>query len=401
MTYYLIFTLVAVIVQGFFSLFEMACVSLNKVRLQYYVSLGTRRALWLNYLLQRPSRLFGTTLIGINTALVVGSECARRFYESIHLNPDWAPLTQVLIVVVFAELAPMFAAWRHSEQVAMFCVPLVVVIARILTPVIWAFDTLSRGIHHLIGKAREVPLFLSREEVRMAFEDKGEGEDELNAIVGPIFELKNGTAGQLMRPLERVQMVSSQTTLAELRHLLSVHYAPFMPVYHKYSHNIVAMAYLRDLLRLDDKKKVLEAARSPWFVTRDTSILQILEQFRRNNQSVAVILDPSGEACGILTLDQILDQIFGEEERRALPAGEAMYVERTLLGEMSIAEFNRQFQADLPDVEGDTLSDLILSELDHLPVKGEVIRIGLFAFTVEEPTLRGIKTISVQTISHS
>ncbi len=116
---------------------------------------------------------------------------------------------------------------------------------------------------------------------------------------------------------------------------------------------------------------------------------------------MAVILDPSGEACGILTLDQILDQIFGEEERRALPAGEAMYVERTLLGEMSIAEFNRQFQADLPDVEGDTLSDLILSELDHLPVKGEVIRIGLFAFTVEEPTLRGIKTISVQTISHS
>ncbi|MES2274306.1 MAG: DUF21 domain-containing protein, partial [Chlamydiota bacterium] len=69
---------------------------------------------------KRPSRLFGTTLIGINTALVFGSECARHIYESVHLDPDWAPLTQVLLVVIFGELAPMFAARRHPEQLAMF-----------------------------------------------------------------------------------------------------------------------------------------------------------------------------------------------------------------------------------------------------------------------------------------
>jgi len=400
MNAYLFYTLLAVAVQGFFAFFEMACVSFNRVRLQYYVSLGTRRALWLNYLLKRPSRLFGTTLIGVNSALFIGSECARRYYESIHLDPDWAPVTQVLIVVIFGELAPLFAARRHPEQAAMFLVPVMVLIARVLSPIIWFFDAISRGVHGMMGKNKEGPLFLSREEVRMAFQENEEGEDEFNEIVNHIFQLKNLTAGQLMTPIEKVQMVPSQSTLADVRHHLSVHYAPIVPVYHRHPHNIIAIAYLRDLLRLDEKKQIMEQTRSPWFVTRDTSVLQILEQFRRNNQSAAVILDPSGQACGLLTLDQILSEIFGEEE--ALIASEPeppLYVERTLSGEMSVAEFNRQFETKLPQEDGNTLSDLILSELGHLPVKGETLRIGDFEVTVDEPTLRGVKVLSVRSIS--
>lgn len=395
---YLFFALLSVAVQALFAFFEMACVSFNKVRLQYYVSIGTRRALWLNYLLKSPSRLFGTTLIGITAALVIGSECTRRFYESIHLDPDWAPVTLVPIVVIFGELAPMFAARRHPEQSAMFCVPLMILLARILSPITWTFDAISRLIHRLMGKQTEAPLFLTREEVRMAFEEKEAGSDEFDASVSQIFQLKNLTAGQLMIPLSKVQMAPSSATLAEVRHILSVHYAPMIPIYHRYPHNIVAIATLRDLLRLEPHKKVIDSARSPWFVTRDTSILQLLQQFRRNNQSVAVILDPSGQAAGILTLDQILAEIFGEESQSAINEETSHYIERTLSGEMSVSEFNKQFEAGLPEGEGDTLNDLILSELDHLPVKGESVRIGELEFTIDEPTLRGIKTLSVRSI---
>ncbi len=399
MSGYLFFTLLAVAIQGFFAFFEMACVSFNKVRLQYFVSLGNKRALWLNYLLKQPSRLFGTTLIGVNAALFIGSECARRFYESIHLNPDFAPLTQILIVVVFGELAPLFAARRHPEQAAMFCVPLMILIARILTPITWGFDAISRLVHKAMGKAKETPLFLSREEVRMAFQESEEGEDEFNQIVNRIFQLKNLTAGQLMQPIAKVQMAPSNATMAEVRHLLSVQFSPIIPIYHRYPHNIVAIAYLRDLLRADEKKQIMEQSRSPWFVIRDTSVLQILEQFRRNNQSAAVILDASGKAAGLLTLDQILAEIFGEEEEGTpQPAGSHLYVERTLSGDMSVAEFNRQFEAKLPQDNGETLSDLVLSEIGHPPVKGETLRIGDFEFTIDEPTLRGVKTLSAKSI---
>ncbi len=391
-------TLLAIAIQGLFALFEMACVSFNKVRLQYYVSLGQKRALWLNYLLQRPSRLFGTTLIGINVALQVGSECSRRFYESVHIDPDWTPFSQLIIVVIFAELAPLFAARRHPEQAAMALVPVMMVLARLLAPVTWSFDALSRFIHRLMGKSKDAPLFLSREEVKMTFEEKEEGEDEFNRTAGQIFQLKSKEARELMTPLARVQMAPSIASLTDVRHLLSIHYAPFVPIYHRYPHNVVAIAHLRDLLRLKENQPVLESSRSPWFVTQGTSILEILNQFRSNNQSVAVILDPSGQASGILTLDDIVAQIFGIEEHGAAPAvASSLHIERTLSGEMDAAAFNREFQADLSYSPGDSLSDLILRELDHLPAKEETVRIGSYLFTVLEPSLRGVKTLSVRT----
>lgn len=396
---YLFFTFLSVAIQALFAFFEMACVSFNKVRLQYYVSIGTRRALWLNYLLKSPSRLFGTTLIGITASLVVGSECARRFYESIHLDPDWAPLTQVPLVVIFGELAPMFAARRHPEQSAMFCVPLMILLARLLSPITWAFDAIAKLIHRCMGKASEASLFLTREEVRMAFEEKGEKKaDEFNAAASRIFQLKNLTAGQLMTPLSKVQIAPSQATIADVRHILSVHYAPMIPIYHRYPHNIIAIATLRDLLGLEEKKRVIDAAHSPWFVTRDTSVLQLLHQFRRNNQSIAVILEPSGQAAGILTLDEILDEIFGEELHLKATEEPVRYIERTLSGEMSVSEFNLQFDAALPEKEGNTLSELIVSQIDHLPVKGESVRINDLEFIIEEPSLRGIKTLSVRSV---
>lgn len=136
--FFLLLILICLVVQGFFAMLEMACVSFNKVRLQYYVSKENKRALWLSYLLHHPALLFGTTLICVNTALVVGSECARRFYDSLGLSPDWAPLSQIFIVLIFAEIAPMFAGRRYAEHVAMLGIPILFFFSIILRPLIWA-----------------------------------------------------------------------------------------------------------------------------------------------------------------------------------------------------------------------------------------------------------------------
>lgn len=390
---FLIFSLIAVIIQGFFAFFEMAAVSFNKVRLQYYVSIGSKRALWLEYLLQKPSRLFVTTLIGITASLFIGSECSRRFYESIGLNPDWSAITQFPIVVIFGELAPMFAGRRHPEQAAMFCVPFIIVFAKILTPITWSFDALAQLIQR--SKKKEISLFLSREEIKLAFEER---KDEFNEAVGQIFNLKNLIAGELMTPLDQMKVASSNLTIAELKKM--PYFDAEIPIFHRFTRNIVGIVYLRDLLAMADNKTVMDAAKSPWFVTRDTAILHLLQQFRRNNQRIAVILDPSGQACGLLTLDQILAAIFGEEERGEERAGKlGYYVERTLSAEMSVREFNQKFHASLPQHHGDTLSDLLLAHLDHLPVKDEVVRVGEFEFMIDEPSLMGIKIVSVKSVS--
>jgi putative hemolysin len=398
MSRYIFYTLLALFFQGLFAFFEMACVSFSKVRLQYYVSQNSKRALWLNYLLQRPSRLFGTTIFGITTSLIIGSECSRRVYESLGLNPDLAFITQVPLVVIFAELAPLFAARKHPEQSAMALVPFMIFLSRILTPITWTFDLLSHGVHRLMGKEVEAPLFLSQEEVRAAFEEQDGNKDEFHTTTAEIFKLKNLNAAQLMIPIAQAKLIPSHSTLADVKHSLSVHYIPIFPIYHRYSHNIVAVAQLRDLLRLNETQKVLDVAKSPWFITKDTSILQLLQQFRRNNQNLAVILDASGLAVGFLTLDQILDKIFGEEQTGKEAPQVCNYIDRTLPGDMTVADFNRQFSANLPDRGETTLSDFILDVLGHLPVKDESIKVDHLEFTVDEPTLQGIKTVLVRSL---
>ncbi len=400
MIQWLAFTLLAVLIQGFFALFEMSAVSFNRIRLQYYVSRKKRRAAWLSYLIRRPSRLFGTTLIGINTALQFGSECARRFYESAHLDADFAPLTQVVIVLIFGELAPMFAARRHSEQIAMSLVPIVMAVSKVLTPITWAFEMISNFIHSLLAKPNEAPLFLSREEVKGAFEERQSGDEEFNALVNSIFHMRNLTAGQLMLPVAQAQIFSSEATVQEVRQMLMRRYTPVLPMYKKNKEEIIAVAHARSLLRLQDKDKIWPCARSPWFVTQNTPILQLLDQFRQNNQNVAVILNQSGKTIGILTLDQIVDSMFGKQELTSQDRVDtAPVIERTLSGSMTVAEFNRQFEADLEGDPSISLSVLIESELDHAPVRGESIRLGGYEFTVVELTPRHIRILTARTVA--
>lgn len=397
---FLIFTILSIAVQGIFALFEMASLSLSRIRLQYFATLGKRNAIWLSSLLASPSRFFGTTLIGINAALLIGSECARKFYEAIHLDPDFAPLTQVFLVVVFGELSPMFTARRYPTQIALRLAPLMIVFSKILMPLIWTFDFLSKGIHKFMGKSKEIPLFFSREEVAIAFREREEGEDELSALTEQIFQLKNCTAGQIMTPLNQVLMVPHESTVIDVRYLLGTHYEPVILLYKQERQNVVSVVSVRDLMKSKGEQKVIEKARSPWFVTKETSVLAILDQFRKNNQSVAVILDLTGQACGILTLDQIVSQIFGREEMLASSIEEepTLHVERTLSGEMLVEEFNREFQADVNCIPGETLSDLLNKAFNYSPSLGASIRIGAFVFTVMELSLREIKKLSVRSV---
>lgn len=397
----LILVVVCLVVQGFFAMIEMACVSFNKVRLQYYVSKGMKRAIWLNDLLHHPGRLFGTALICINAALQIGSEASRRLYDTLHLDPDLAPLTQVVIVLIFAEIAPLFAGRRYAEHAAMIGVPVLYAVSYILRPLIWVFDLFCRMVHWVIGSSEKAGLYLSREEFQKILEEKDE--EEFNTISAQIFALRNMTAKELMQPLEKVRMMPSISTVSEIRKLLHSNYSPFVPLFNKNPENVVAIAYPRDLLRLAENKKVRDHAKAPWFITEQDSILIILRQFRRNNESVAVVLDEKGLARGILTLDEIIDEIFGLTDswmsfEEMVPRSHHVVVDRTFPGDQKIAEFNKTYKVHLDSQGKETLEELMVHLLGHVPVVGESIRIDQFELTVEESTLLSPKTIAIRTI---
>ncbi len=406
--FYLLLILVCLMVQGFFAMMEMACVSFNKVRLQYYVSQGSRRAKWLTYLLKRPALLFGTTLIGVNFALQLGSESARRFYESIGLNHDLAPITQWILVLIFAEIAPLFAGRRYAEHVVMLGIPFIYVASIILRPVIWLLDLICSAVNLLLRSPKSAGHYLTREELQKMLEEQEARpitveQTELSSVAARIFSLKNKIAKEMMQPIKSAPMIPSSYSVGEMRTFLNVHYYPFLPIYHRTPENIVAIAYPRDLLRFPDNARVREHARPPWFITESNSVLQILKQFRRNNRSVAVVLNEAGLAVGILTMDEILDEIFGEAKEwssieEIAPRTHHVVLDRTFPGDTLIKDFNAQFSVHLPEDGVETLEELVTKHLGHPPTKGESVRIDQFELTVEEASLLGAKMISIQTV---
>jgi CBS domain containing-hemolysin-like protein len=174
-------------------------------------------------------------------------------------------------------------------------------------------------------------------------------------------------------------------------------------LFHKVEANIVSIAYPRDLLRLTEDKKVRDHARSPWFITDSTSILQILRQFRKNNQSLAVILNEDGVAIGVLTLDEIIDELFEIEDKNAslgeiFPKVHQIVLDRDFPGDMPLEEFKSQYHIEFHYKHAKTLSQAMELALGHIPRLGDTIRIDQFELTVEETSLLGPKTISVKTL---
>lgn len=397
---WLLITFFCILVQGFYSMLEMASVSFNRVRLEYYASKGMKRAVWLKHILEKPSRLFGTIMLGVNIALQIGSQSSREVYRALGLNPDFAPITQVFLVVILAELAPLFAARRFSEHVVMLGIPVVYATSRLFAPLIWAIGLITKGVHRLFGKKEEkFDVFLSREELEKVLESHDE-ESEFNIVVSNIFALRNKTAAGAMIPLQEIEMIRAGTTISELRKKISDSEQRFIPLFHKSRANIVAIAIPRDFVRLPDNKTVRDNARPPWFITSSTKLMPILGQFRRNQQTVAVVLDPNGSAIGMLTLDAILEEIFGERiaveemlEKAALPM-----IERTFPGNTPIADFNKEYGTHLPSHGVETLAQLMISLSAHTPTEGDTIVVDTFELIAEETTLLGIKSVTIKTL---
>lgn len=405
---WLILNLLSIVILAFYSMTEMACVSFNRVRLHYYVSKGNKRAIWLNNLLHHPWKLFGTTLIGVNFAMFFGSEFAREFHSAIGISPDFAPLSQVILVIIFGELAPMFAARGYPEQVAILGVPIIYASAKVMAPILWAIRGLSTFFNWIVGGKEEAAhIFITQEELQKILEEEEDQpfpshSEEFNAVTANIFNLKTKTGQLVMTPLSEVDLLPSNATVEQARLLLKNSNEDYFLVYHSDTYNVVGIAFPSDLIRAPEGRRARDYSRTPWFVTQTTKLMQIVKQFKRNNETVAVILDKEGHAVGVLDLDTVVEEIFGKLSDKKTKEREGrkkkkLIVDRTFPAQFKVSEFNTQFGVKLDPREDLTLEELMEEVLQHNPEEGESIYLEPFEMTVKETTLRGVKSISITT----
>jgi putative hemolysin len=400
--FFLFLTIVSLGFQAYFAMMEMAIVSYNKVRLQYHISEGNRKALWLSNLLNKPTYLFGTTLIGVNFFLQLGSECARTVYSRLGLDPDYAVFSQIFLVVLFGELVPLFAARSFPEHVVRLGITPVYILSKVFIPFIWLLDGTCRIIDWIFRCPPPAFNYLTREELQKAIEGKDikgstTDQEQLDSLVQAIFVIKTKTPPELMQTLDKVPIASSEASLEEIEKILSQKYVPYLPLYYKKPQHITSILYTRDLLKLKPGQSIGEVARSPWFITEKNSLFQILKQFRWNNQHIAIVLDSSGNASGVLTLDSLIEELF-EIEATPMPQRGPIITSRTFPANTLISKVNHLLGTSLPGAKTDTLEDLMTQTLGHTPSKLETARTHNLEFTLASTSLLSEKIIKIRSV---
>lgn len=401
--FWLSLNVLSIAVLAFYSMEEMAAVSFNRLRLQFYISQGNRRASWLGSLLQNPSELFTTTLIGVNVATFFGSECARKFHEAIGLSPDIAPLSQIILVIIFGELAPMFAARRYAEHVALMGVPVIYFSAKLLSPVIWLLGFITRFTSKLLGSHPSHPqLFLTQDELKKMFEDQDDDytptqKDSRDIpITSNIFNLREKRAKDAMTPLNSKTVISSTETVQQVREQELFDHK-YLVVYQGSLNKIIGIVYIKDLIRAPAHKKLKSFCSPPWFVSSTTPLIQIIKHFRRHSENIAIVLDDSGFAIGYLTFEDILEEIFGKTGLGGI-SKTALVIDRVVDGDISLGALQRELGVNLEGEPSETLSDWMTRKMEHAPAAGETLVISPYELTIEETSLLGITKVNIETL---
>ncbi len=393
-TYWLIITLFWTGVLAFYSMQEMACISCNKLRLDFAASQKERSAIWLQKLLDTPQLLFTTTLIAVNVAMMISSESSRRLFEAWGLDPNLAPLAEIPLLVIFGELIPMFAARLYPDHASRLGIPILYATACILSPI-------TSAISYFFHKKEKKPHrpFLSRDELQKLLEEHqagylGEEQTPEKDIIANIFSLKKMQAFQLMQKLNQVISLSSHTTVGELREVMKKTNQTFFPVYHRSKTKIVGMLYLQSVLNASSNKRIDEYTETAIFIPQDLYSLDIINKLQEEDSSGAVVINAKGEAKGIVFLEDLIDELFGTEAKRE--SHEIRYLEKTIPADTNIAEFNELYDTDIEASDCTTFGELIEKTLGRHPHVNDTITIDPFELTVKETSLFKAKTVQIR-----
>lgn len=379
---------------------EMACISFNRLRLEFAVREGRRREKWIKSMIDNPTALFGTTLIGVNVALVISSESMRQLFCALDLNPNLSPLIQAPYVLIIGELIPMFAARLFPEHMARLGIPLLWISSKLLSPIAIVFDfffTLLRRIFFSKSLLTSPP-HLQRDELKdlINVQTRGyveEGTGPLESVVNWMFTLREKAISQMMVSMTQIPSLSSSSLCGPSRDVVRKSGADFALIKNRQG-KIIGYIRAFDLVAAPDSASVGSVSRTATFVGETTTTIDVLFRLKKERSSLAFVVGTDGDITGCVTLDDILEELTrGTHRKKAL-----LHVERKISADLPVHEFIRRYHLILPSTKAKTFGTLVEEVLGHKPSANESVRFGPLEITVKEVGILGAKTILVKTI---
>jgi len=390
----------------FFSAAEMAFIAANRPRLRHLAEQGSATAAAYLEAFRHPERVLSTAMMGVTVAHIVAASAAT--WSLLPTLGGLAPVVVTLVLtpvmLVFGEIIPkaVARAWATS------------LILRLYRPLIWtsvvlmpfvAFANLVVGLTLRLYGVRQADTraFVSREELKALLQmEPGEAEvtTQEAELIDNIFDLGDTTVREVMVPLVEVAMLPDSASPQEAIALIQERGFSRLPIYRQRETNIVGIVAAMDLLSRGAEAATLdELKRPPYYVPETKRIDDLLREMQRSRAHMAVVVDEYGGSTGVVTLEDILEQIVGEihdEHERApasaerLPDGSYRVAART-----NIDELNEAFDWTLPKQDYETVAGLVLATLGRVPRAGEMFQIPGYTLTVLEADTRRVTAVKI------
>ena len=390
--------LILIVLSGFFSSSETGLMAINKYRLRHLANKGHRGAKLAQKLLKTPDRLIGLILLGNNLVNILAASIATvigiRLWGAAGV---WiASLVLTVVILIFSEVAPKTVAAVHPERIAYPASFVLYVLLKVLYPVVWLINGFANFVLKPFRVRTNVDLMehLNREELRTLVKEGGERiPDDHQRMLVNILDLEQATVEDVMIPRQDIVGIDLDHDWEEILQQLTQTVYTRMPVFRESIDQVEGLLHIRTVIaKLAHGaltfKELKRSVRSPYFIPEGTALTQQLLEFQRRERRMGLVVDEYGDIQGMVTLDDILEEIVGEytAESRAKTRDIRRLDDGNYLvdGGATLRTLNRHMDWDLPEDEVSTLNGLLLEELGEIPAGQASLKIGPHIMTILE-----------------
>jgi len=402
---------------AFFSGSEIALSSLDKLTLKRLIKEKGKKGRQIESLLMKPSRWLITILIGNNFVNIAAASLATLLVgEIIRGTPGKvvgiATGVMTFIILVFGEIIPKRYSQQHAENISLKIAGSILLLSIILSPLVRALTFFTQTILRLTGtKKLEGSHLITEKEIHALInlgQEEGALEEQEEQLVHSALEFDETQAKEIMVPRTNIICINEEANLLELVDLIKKVGYSRIPVYQRNIDNITGIAYAKDLLNFINKLskemkeiKVKEIMHPPIFVPYTTNLGRLFGKLQKEKTHLAIIVDEYGGVAGMLTIEDLLEEIVGEIEDEYDRTEEKITILKNgvalVKAETDIDEINEKLDTHLPEKTNafESIGGLIFDIIGRIPSKGETIEYGNLKITIVEADKKHIKKVKI------
>ena len=406
----IIVLIILLVLSGFFSMSETALMALSKIRIRHMVEEGVKGAKLVEKLTEDPNKLLGAILIGNNIVNILASSLATTLFVSL-VGPSGvgvATAVMTVLVLIFGEITPKSIAKQKSEEVSLKVSKPINIIVKILKPFIGIFSFISSLFIRLLGgdpKATEP--FITEEELRTMVgvsEEEGVLEDVEKEMIFNVFDFADSQAKDVMVQRVDIVAVDTEATYEEVLEVIKTEQFSRIPVYNQTIDDIVGVLYVKDLIIAGQNKegfKVSDYMREPYYTFEFKKIKELFNEMKKSRNHIAVVLDEYGGTVGIVTIEDLIEEVVGDIEDEYDDYNKEIEVikedEYVVDGSAKLDVISELIGVNMESEEFDSVGGLLIGQLGRFPEKNEEIVLNSIRFTVEEIDKNRIKKVRIFT----